>query len=94
VRGAEAGVSAPRRAPPLGTFANVIALVAADSGWSLSARTLARHVPPGIVARPLATSLRRTVKFEILWHVNTNTAAIETFTEGLEAALVRLSLAL
>ena len=89
---ADAGVPAPRRAPPLGTFANVIAHVAAGSGWSLSARTLARHVPPGIVARPLATSLRRTVKFEIIWHVNTNTATIEAFTEGLETALVRLGL--
>jgi DNA-binding transcriptional LysR family regulator len=90
---ADAGVPAPRRAAPLGTFANVIAHVAAGSGWSFSARTLARHVPPGIVARPLATSLRRTVKFEIIWHVNTNTAALETFTEGLQAALVGRSIA-
>jgi len=29
------------------------------------------------------------VKFEVLWHINTNTAALEAFTEGLEAALVR-----
>jgi DNA-binding transcriptional LysR family regulator len=89
---ADAGVPAPRRAPPLGTFANVIAHVAAGSGWSLSARTLARSVPPGIVARPLATSLRRTVKFEIIWHVNINTTAIEAFTEGLQTALVKLDL--
>jgi DNA-binding transcriptional LysR family regulator len=86
---ADAGVPAPRRAPPLGTFANVIAHVAAGGSWSFSARTLARHVPPGVAARPLATSLRRTVKFEVLWHINTNTAALEAFTEGLEAALVR-----
>jgi DNA-binding transcriptional LysR family regulator len=85
---ADAGVPAPRRAPPLGTLANVIAHVAAGSGWSLSARSLARHVPPGTVARPLATSLRRTVKFEIIWHVNTNTTALEAFTEGLQTALV------
>jgi DNA-binding transcriptional LysR family regulator len=86
---ADAGVPAPRRAPSLGSFANVIAHVAAGGSWSFSARTLARRVPPGIAARPLATSLRRTVKFEVLWHVNTNTAALEAFTEGLEAALVR-----
>jgi DNA-binding transcriptional LysR family regulator len=86
---ADAGVPAPRRAPPLGTFANVIAHIASGGSWTLSARTLARRAPPGITARPLATSLRRTVKFEILWHVNTNTAALEAFTEGLEAALVR-----
>jgi len=48
---------------------------------------------PVIAQRPLATSLRRTVKFEVLWRVNTNTAAIEAFTEGLETALVGLGLA-
>jgi DNA-binding transcriptional LysR family regulator len=89
---AESGVPAPRRAPPLGTLANVIAHVAAGSGWVLSARTLARRVPPGIVARPLAMSHCRTEKFEIIWHVNTNPAAVKAFTEGVETALGGLGL--
>ncbi len=43
--------------------------------------------PPGIAARPLDTISRHTVKFEIMWHVNTNTAVVEAFTERPETAL-------
>jgi hypothetical protein len=66
---ADAGVPAPRRAPPLGTFANVIAHIAAGNGWSFSARTLAQQTPPGIAARPLAVTPRHNVRFERDWQV-------------------------
>jgi len=85
---ADAGVPAPLRAPPLGTFANVIAHIAAGDGWSFSARTLARQTPPGIAARPLAVTPPDAVRFEIIWHVNTDPETIAAFAERLQDALV------
>jgi len=84
---ADAGVASPRRASPQGTFANVIAHIAAGDGWSLSARTLARQTPPGIAARPLAVSRLRPVRFEIIWHVSTDPETIAAFTERIRFAL-------
>jgi DNA-binding transcriptional LysR family regulator len=84
---ADAGVPSPRRAPPLGSFANVIAHIAAGHGWSLSARTLARQTPPGIAARPLEVTPRHTVRFEIIWHVNTDPDTITTFSQRVQDAL-------
>jgi LysR family hca operon transcriptional activator len=84
---ADAGVASPRRAPPLGTFATVIAHIAAGSGWSLSARTLARQTPRGIAARPLAVTPRHTVRFELIWHINTDPDTIATFAQRVQDAL-------
>jgi DNA-binding transcriptional LysR family regulator len=84
---ADAGVPAPPRAPSLGTFANVIANVAAGNGWSVTVRTLTRHTPPGTTTRPLAVAPRHAVLFELVWHVNTHSATIEAFTERLQNAL-------
>jgi DNA-binding transcriptional LysR family regulator len=84
---ADAGVPAPRRAPPLGTFATVIAHIAAGDGWLLSARTLARHTPPGLAAKRLAVTLRRKLQFEIIWHVNTDPATIDAFSARIQSAL-------
>ena len=84
---ADAGVPAPRRAPPLGTFANVIAHIATGNGWSVSARTLAQHTPAGISARPLAVTTRHTVRFEIMWHINTDPETIATFAQRVQDAL-------
>jgi DNA-binding transcriptional LysR family regulator len=86
---AEAGVPAPRRAVPLSTMAAVIAQIAAGDGWLFSARTLARYVPPGLVARPLGVAIRRRVSFEIIWHVNTDAAAVEVLLERMQASLDR-----
>ncbi|MTD12386.1 LysR family transcriptional regulator [Nakamurella sp. YIM 132087] len=77
---AGAGVPAPRRAEPLGTMADVIAQITAGHGWLYSAGTLGRHVPPGTVARPLRVALRRPVRFELVWHVNTDPEATEAFS--------------
>jgi DNA-binding transcriptional LysR family regulator len=82
-----AGVPAPRRAPPLGTFATVIAHIAAGDGWLVSARTLARHIPPGLVAKPLAVTPRHKLQFEIIWHVNTDPATINAFSARIQQAL-------
>jgi DNA-binding transcriptional LysR family regulator len=68
-------------------FANVIAHIAAGHGWSLSARTLAQQTPPGIAARPLAVPPRHPVRFEIIWHINTDPETIATFTERFQDAL-------
>jgi DNA-binding transcriptional LysR family regulator len=84
---ADAGVSAPRRAPALATFATVIAHIAAGDGWLFSARTLARHTPPGLVAIRLAVPPRREVRFEIIWHVNTDPATIDAFVARVQQAL-------
>jgi DNA-binding transcriptional LysR family regulator len=84
---AEAGVPAPRRAPPLSSFATVLAHIAAGDGWLLSARTLSRHVPPGLVAKPLAARSRHKVQFEIVWHVNTDPATIEAFCARIQQSL-------
>jgi DNA-binding transcriptional LysR family regulator len=84
---ADAGVTAPRRAPPLATFATVVAHIAAGDGWLLSARTLARHPPPGLVAKRLAVTPRRTVQFEIIWHVNADPATIDAFCAQIRQAL-------
>jgi DNA-binding transcriptional LysR family regulator len=84
---ADAGVASPRRAPPLGSFATVIAHIAAGDGWSLSARTLARQTPPGIAARPLAVTPRHTVRFEIIWHIHTDPETIATFAQRVQDAL-------
>jgi len=84
---ADAGVPAPRRAPPLGTFATVIAHIAAGDGWLVSARTLARHIPPGLVAKRLAVTPRHKLQFEIIWHVNTDPATIGAFSARIQQAL-------
>lgn len=84
---ADAGVPAPRRAPPLANFATVVSHIAAGEGWSLSARSLTQHTPPGIAARPLATTTSRTVRFEIIWHVDTEPTTIDTFVERFRRAL-------
>ena len=84
---ADAGVPAPRRAPPLGTFATVIAHIAAGDGWLVSARTLARHIPPGLVAKRLAVTPRHKLQFEIIWHVNTDPATIDAFSARIQQAL-------
>ena len=86
---AEVGVAAPRRAAPLSTMAAVIAQIAAGDGWLFSARTLARHVPPGLVARPLGVAIRRKLRFEIIWHTNTDAAAVDEFLERTKASLDR-----
>lgn len=85
---ADAGVPAPRRAPRSGSFATVITQIAAGDGWLLSARTLARHVPPGLVTRRLAVTSRRRVQFEVIWHVNTDPATVQTFCRRIQEALV------
>ena len=84
---ADAGVPAPRRAPPLGTFATVIAHIAAGDGWLVSARTLARHIPPGLVAKRLAVTPRHKLQFEIIWHVNTDPVTIDAFSARIQQAL-------
>jgi DNA-binding transcriptional LysR family regulator len=84
---ADAGVPAPRRAPPLGSFAIVIAHIAAGDGWLLSARSLARHPPQGLVAKRLAVTLRHKVQFEIIWHVNTDPPTIDAFSARIQQAL-------
>ena len=86
---AEAGVAAPRRAAPLSTMAAVIAQIASGDGWLFSARTLARHVPPGLVARPLGVPIQRKLRFEIIWHVNVDAAAVDEFLERTKASLDR-----
>src|ERR1700753_1728854 len=86
---AEARVAAPRRAAPLSTMAAVVAQIAAGDGWLFSARTLARHVPPGLVARPLGVAIRRRLSFEIIGHVNTDAAAVEVLLERMQASLDR-----
>ncbi len=86
---AEAGVPAPRRAAPLSTMAAVIAQIAAGDGWLFSARTLARHVPPGLAAKPLNVGFGRKVEFEVIWHINTDAAVVVAFTERLRASLDR-----
>jgi DNA-binding transcriptional LysR family regulator len=86
---AEAGVPAPRRAAPLSTMATVIAQIAAGDGWLFSARTLARHVPPGLVAKPLAVGFGRKVEFGLIWHINTDAEFVDGFTERLQASLDR-----
>jgi DNA-binding transcriptional LysR family regulator len=88
---ADAGVPAPRRAPRLGTFATVIAHVAAGDGWLLSASTLARHPLPGLVAKPLATTSRRAVRFELIWHATTDPAVVEAFSQRIRRALAQES---
>jgi DNA-binding transcriptional LysR family regulator len=84
---ADGGVPAPLRAPPLGTFATVIAHIAAGDGWLVSARTLARHIPPGLVAKRLAVTPRHKLQFEIIWHVNTDPATIDAFSARIQQAL-------
>ncbi len=84
---AEAGVPAPRRAAPLSTMAAVIAQIVAGDGWLFSARTLARHVPPGLVAKPLGIAAQRKLRFEIIWHINTDAAAVDVFLERVKAGL-------
>jgi DNA-binding transcriptional LysR family regulator len=84
---ADAGVPSPRRAPPVGTLANVVAHVAAGNGWMVSTRTLARHVAAGTVARPLAVTARHTVRFVAAWHVSADSAAVGAFLERLDEAL-------
>ena len=74
-------------APPLATFATVIAHIAAGDGWLLSARTLARHTPPGLAAKRLAVTLRRKLQFEIIWHVNTDPVTIDAFSARIQQAL-------
>ncbi len=88
---ADAGVPAPRRAPPLDTFAAVIANVAAGDGWLFSARTLARHVPPGMAAKRLTISPRHKVQFEIIWHVNTDPATIDAFSGRIQRILGKIN---
>ena len=75
------------RAPPLATFATVIAHVAAGDGWLFSARTLARHTPPGLVAKRLALTPLHDVRFEIVWHVNTDPATVDAFVARMQRAL-------
>jgi DNA-binding transcriptional LysR family regulator len=84
---AEAGVPAPRRAPPVETFASVIGNVSSGSGWLFSARTLSRTTPPGTVAKPLAVPALHSVKFEIIWHVNSDPATVTAFAERFQSAL-------
>jgi DNA-binding transcriptional LysR family regulator len=84
---ADAGVPAPRRAPPVGTLANVIQQIAAGNGWSVTASTLARHVVPGTVAKNLTVNPRHNVHFAVVWHTHANQATIATFTRRLRAAL-------
>jgi DNA-binding transcriptional LysR family regulator len=84
---ADAGVPAPRRAPPLETFASVIANIAAGGGWLVSASTLARHTPPGLSAKPLTVALRRSVRAELIWHVNTEPATVTAYADRFQSAL-------
>jgi DNA-binding transcriptional LysR family regulator len=84
---ADAGVASPHRASSQGTFANVIAQIAAGDGWSVSARTLARQTPPGIAARRLAVSRLQPVRFEMIWHVSTEAETIAAFSERIRDAL-------
>jgi DNA-binding transcriptional LysR family regulator len=84
---ADAGVPAPRRAPPLATFASVIANIAAGGGWMVSAGTLAQHTPPGLSAKPLTVALRRSVRAELIWHVHTEPATITAYADRFQSAL-------
>jgi DNA-binding transcriptional LysR family regulator len=84
---ADAGVPSPRRAPHVGTLANVVAHVAAGHGWMVSTRTMARHAAPGIVARPLAVTARHAVRFVVAWHTGADPAAVGAFLERLDEAL-------
>ena len=65
----------------------MIAHIGAGDGWLFSARSLARHTPPGLVAIRLAVAPRRAVRFEIIWHVNTDPATIDAFVARVEQAL-------
>jgi DNA-binding transcriptional LysR family regulator len=82
---ADAGVPAPRRAAPLGTFANVIAHVAAGDGWLVSARSLARNVVPGTVAKPLAVTPRRAVHFAMIWHADQDPTTVRVVADRVQA---------
>jgi hypothetical protein len=42
---------------------------------------------PGIAATPLAFPPRHTVRFEIIWHINTDAETIATFVERFRDAL-------
>ncbi len=86
---ADAEVPAPRRAAPLGTFANVIAHVAAGDGWLVSARSLARNVVPGTVAKPLAVTPRRAVHFAMIWHAEQDPATIGVVVDRVQSAFAR-----
>jgi DNA-binding transcriptional LysR family regulator len=77
---AEAGVTAPRYAPSVGTLATVMGHIAAGNGWMASSGMLADHLAPGIVAKPLAVSLRHTVAFAVIWHVGADPVAVDAFT--------------
>jgi DNA-binding transcriptional LysR family regulator len=84
---ADAGLAAPRRASSPGTFANVIAHIAAGNGWLVSAGILPRHLPPGTVTRPLAVTTRHTVHFAVIWHINSDPTVIDIFTTRFQNAL-------
>jgi len=88
---ADAGVPAPRRAPPLRSLAAVIQQVAAGYGWTLITGTLARHALPGTVAVPLRVSSRHTVQLALIWHSSADQTIISAFSENLQSALARES---
>jgi DNA-binding transcriptional LysR family regulator len=84
---ADAGVPAPRRAPSVGTLANIMAHITAGNGWMLTTGTVARHVTRGTVARPLAVTSPREVQYLMIWHVSADPATIRAFTERLDVAI-------
>lgn len=83
----DAGVPAPRRAPPLRSLAAVVQQIAAGNGWSVITGALARHALPGTVAVPLSVSSRHDVQFALVWHSSADHAIISAFSENLQRTL-------
>jgi DNA-binding transcriptional LysR family regulator len=87
---ADAGVPAPRRAPSSGTLANVIQHIAAGNGWMIAAHNHVRHGAPGTIAKPLVATLRRSVDFCLIWHVQADQTIVAAFNEKLRNTLTEL----